>query len=74
MKVALSNPVYDNVVYNVVAQDLTGYIEPGTQGIEYGMTTLVTPSIGYTLPFHETGIVTDGVVKLLTVTSAPIDR
>lgn len=64
---ALNHPTYgSSISYTVTMQNLTGYLNPGSSGINHGN------GIGFhfmsQLMLRVTGIAIDGVVKLLTVT------
>lgn len=66
---ALNNPKSGSVSYTVTAQNLTGYLAAGSNGINHGKGAVLIPPlhVSLQLTFHATGIAIDGVVKLLTV-------
>jgi len=51
VQAALNNPSNGGVSYSVVEQDLTGYLQSGSQGINHGKKTLVSPFLGSTSSF-----------------------
>jgi hypothetical protein len=63
---ALNNPKSGSVSYTVTAQNLTGYLAAGSNGINHGK-GLFSPLPYVSTDLSLTGIAIDGVVKLLTV-------
>ena len=63
---ALNHPTYgSSISYTVTVQNLTGYLNAGSSGLNHGNGTIF--HFMSQLILHVTGITIDGVVKLLTV-------
>ena len=52
---ALKNPSYGTVSYTVTVENLTGYLESGSKGINHGKGLFVTPSLCPNLSFMRQG-------------------
>jgi hypothetical protein len=65
---ALNNPSSGSVSYTITVQNLTGYLNAGSNGINHGRGTVFHTFLMSQLIFYVTGIAIDGVVRLLTVT------
>lgn len=55
--------------YTTTVQDITGLMAPGAQGVNHGTPPLLSSVNPWGANMFIAGIATDGVVKLLTVTS-----
>jgi len=64
---ALNNPSSGSVKYTVTAQNLTGYLAAGSNGINHGKGVFLHSFLLSRLTFRVKGIAIDGVIKMLTV-------